>query len=105
MGDDPEQPANAWADLPTGDPAENLRTAFNCYEAALRVFSEKESPREWARIQDNLASVWVQLPASDGTTNLTSAIACYIAALRVYSEHESPQNTGPPSTQSRERMA
>ena len=38
----------AYTDLPSDD-EENLRQAINCYQAALRVYTEAHFPRDWAR--------------------------------------------------------
>ena len=48
LGDDPEQPGLAYANLPGGDRAANLRQAIACYEAALRIRTEGDFPQDWA---------------------------------------------------------
>jgi len=47
---------NAWANLPTGDRDANLRRAIECYEAALRVRTERDYPQEHAQTTANLRS-------------------------------------------------
>jgi hypothetical protein len=42
--------------LPTGDRAENLRRAIECYEAALRVCTEQAFPRDHAQTTAKLRS-------------------------------------------------
>jgi tetratricopeptide (TPR) repeat protein len=76
--------------LPTCDRTTNLNSAIGCYEAALRVYSEHESPQEWAAVQNNLGNVWLEFATGDREANLTNAIGCYEAALRVYSEQHTP---------------
>ena len=44
----------AWNDMPTGKQEENLRRAIECYEAALRVYTEQDFPREHETTSDNL---------------------------------------------------
>jgi predicted ATPase len=74
---------NAYARLPTGDRGENLKRAIECYEAALRVRTERDFPQDWAGIQNNLGSAYADLPTGDRGENLKRAIECYEAALRV----------------------
>src|SRR5207245_1683217 len=44
----------AYVELPTGDRGANLAKAITCLEAALRVFTERDFPVDWARTQKNL---------------------------------------------------
>jgi predicted ATPase/class 3 adenylate cyclase len=81
---------NAYGNLPTGDRGANLTKAMRCYEAALRVFTERDFPRDWAMTQNNLGNVYGNLPTGDRAVNLTKAIGCSEAALRVFTEHEFP---------------
>jgi tetratricopeptide (TPR) repeat protein len=76
--------------LPAKDGTTNLTSAIACYKAALRVYSEHESPQDWAAVQNNLGNVYLELVTGDREANLTNAIACYEAALRVYSEQHTP---------------
>jgi tetratricopeptide (TPR) repeat protein len=69
----------------------NLRQAIGCYEAALRIFTEKDFPHDWAMTQNNLGIVWSDLPSGDRNANLRQAIACCEAALRVFTESDSPK--------------
>ena len=48
----------AYSDLPTGDRGENLRRAIDCYEAALRVYTESDFPSDWATTQNNLGNAY-----------------------------------------------
>jgi len=96
---DPETNAESWAmtqnnlgvaysDLATGDRGENLVKATACYEAALRVWTERDFPVDWAMTQNNLGIVYSKI--GDSTENGANAIACYEAALRVYNELDFP---------------
>jgi hypothetical protein len=51
----------AWSDLPTGDRSANLEKAIACYEAALRVRTERGFPRQHSEIAENLSSAHVTL--------------------------------------------
>ena len=70
--------------------AENLQRAIACYEAAQRVYTEKDFPADWARTQNNLGVAYKDLPGGDRAENLQRAIACYEAAQRVYTEENFP---------------
>jgi tetratricopeptide (TPR) repeat protein len=81
---------NAYADLPTGDRAQNLANAVACYQAALRVRTEKDFPADWAMTQNDLGIAYRNLPTGGRAQNLANAIGCYQAALRVYTEKNFP---------------
>ncbi len=80
----------AYRNLPTGDRGANLAKAIACYEAALRVRTERDFPVEWAETQNNLGIAYTHLPAGDRGANLAKAITCYEAALRVRTERDFP---------------
>jgi tetratricopeptide (TPR) repeat protein len=80
-----------YSDLPAGDRGENLKKAIACYEAALRVYTERDFPADWATTQNNLGAAYWNLPADDRRENLKKAIACYEAALRVRTESDFPR--------------
>ena len=61
-------------------------------EAALRVYTEKDFPQDWATTQNNLGNAYTNLPTGDKGENLTRAIQCYEAALRVRTEKDFPQD-------------
>jgi len=81
---------NAYQKLPTGDRGENLARAIACYEAALRVFTDRRHPVDWAQTQNNLGNAYRELPTGDRGENLARAIACFQAALRVRTERHHP---------------
>ncbi len=76
--------------MPTGDRAANLQKAISAFVAALRVFTEKDFPTQWAQTQDNLGNAYAHLLTGDRTANLQKAIAAYDAALGVYTEKDFP---------------
>jgi tetratricopeptide (TPR) repeat protein len=82
---------NSWANQRPGDRSANLRRAIECYNAALRVRTERDYPREWAMTQNNLGNAWANLPTGDRDANLRRAIECYEAALRVRTKRDYPQ--------------
>ena len=81
---------NAYSNLPTGDRGENLKRAIGCYEAALRVYTERNLPVQWAGMHNNLGNAYGELPTGDRGENLKRAIGCYEAALRMYTERNFP---------------
>jgi tetratricopeptide (TPR) repeat protein len=78
-----EASLNRWA---------SLQKVIACCEAALRIYTERESPRYWAGVQNSLGRAWSGLTTGDRTANLGQAIACFEAALRVRTEQKFPQN-------------
>ena len=74
-----------------GDRTANLRRAIECCEAALRVYTEQDFPRDWAVTQGDLGLTWWNLPTGDREANLRRAIECYEAALRVCTEQDFPR--------------
>jgi tetratricopeptide (TPR) repeat protein len=75
-----------------GDRGANLRQAIACYEAALRVYTERDFPQDWAMTQNNLGNAWGDLPTGDRGANLRQAISCYETALKIYTEQDFPQD-------------
>ena len=72
----------AYANLPTGERGDNLRRAIACFEATLRVWTERDFPHDWATTQNNLGIAYANLPTGDRGDNLRRAIECYEAAAR-----------------------
>ena len=70
----------------------NLQKAIVAYEAALRVYTEKDFPRDWAKTQSILSVAYYFLPTGDRSANLQRAIAACEAALRVYTEKDFPKD-------------
>jgi tetratricopeptide (TPR) repeat protein len=81
---------NAFGQLPHVNRSANLANTIACYEAALRVYTERDFPAQWATIQNNLGVANAKLPAGDRSVNLKRAIAYYEAALRVRTERDFP---------------
>jgi hypothetical protein len=63
----------AWSGLPSGDREANLRQAIACYEAALRVRTERALPQQWANTQFHLALARV---ASGDRQGAIEAMSC-----------------------------
>jgi len=71
---------NAYSELTTGDPQENIQAAIDCYEQALAIFTPEAVPYAWGSIQNNLATVYKMKPGSDDQ-NIRPAIVCWEKAL------------------------
>jgi len=80
-----------WQNTTLGNRASNLQRAIECYEAALRVYTENDFSQDWAMTQNNLGIVYRNLPTGDRGRNLQRAIECYEAALRIRTEADFPQ--------------
>jgi len=83
--------ANRLWDVPQRDIRGPLQRAIECYQAALRIYTEETAPQEWATTQNNLGNAYSDLPTGDRGENLRLAIEHYEAALRVYTEEAAPQ--------------
>ena len=76
---------------PTKRPA-LVEETIRCYSEALRVYTEKGFPQDWAMTQNNLGVAYRDLPTGDRGENLEQAIRRYEAALRVRTEKDFPQD-------------
>jgi tetratricopeptide (TPR) repeat protein len=84
--------ANRLWDVPQRDIRGPLQRAIECYQAALRIYTEETAPQEWATTQNNLGNAYSDLPTGDQGENLRRAIERYEAALRVYTEEAAPRD-------------
>jgi tetratricopeptide (TPR) repeat protein len=82
--------AQAYAQLPVGDPATNLRKAAAFLTEAAQFFTPKTAPPQYAASQVGLGRSYVELTTGDPTANLQKAIACFTEALRFYSVEYAP---------------
>jgi hypothetical protein len=67
-----------------------VQQAIACYEAALRVRTERDFPVDWAKTRTSLGLLYTAIPDGSRTENLKSAKACFEAALRIYTENTLP---------------
>lgn len=72
------------------EPASHLQQAIAYYDTVLGLYTERNFPKAWAVVQNDLGNAYVDLPTGDRSANLQKAIAAYEAALRVYTEKEFP---------------
>ena len=80
----------AYAQLPVGDRAANLRKAIACFEQALRFRTPEAAPFDYATTQTSLGAAYAELPVGDRRPTCSSAIACYEQALRFRTPEAAP---------------
>ena len=73
----------AYAKLPTGDRAENLKKAIDTYREALKIRTIEAFPVAYAMTMNNLGIVYQDLPTGDRAENLKKAIDAYREALKI----------------------
>ena len=82
----------AYSNRIRGNIAENLEWAISCYQNALKVYTFKSFPQDWAGTQHNLAVAYGKRIEGERAENLERAIACFKDALKVRTLEASPQD-------------
>jgi tetratricopeptide (TPR) repeat protein len=77
---------NAYNHFQGGNRRENLERAIGCYKEALKVWSQKDFPEDWAKAQNNLGNAYSYLYGKDRQANLNRAIECYEDARTIFLE-------------------
>ncbi|HYN76454.1 MAG TPA: hypothetical protein VES73_01510, partial [Lamprocystis sp. (in: g-proteobacteria)] len=81
----------AWAQMPTGDRAENLGKAIAAYGLALEVRTREAHPLDWARTRINLGLGYrARADLGNGRSDLALAIASVRAAASVFTDGDFP---------------
>jgi tetratricopeptide (TPR) repeat protein len=80
----------AYGDLPTGNHDANLELAMVCYREALRFWTAKTSPLDYALIQNSLGAAYADQETGNCAANLSQAIGCYQEALRFWTPETAP---------------
>ncbi len=75
---------NAYARMPTGDRAKNLKKAIDAYREALKIYTIETFRVEYAGTMNNLGNAYRGMPTGDRTENLKKAIDAYREALKIY---------------------
>ena len=73
-----------------GDPAENLKQAYEHTNLALGVFIQETHENEWAQMQHNLGTIYLFDSFHDRADNLEKAIDCFKNALGVHTRENYP---------------
>lgn len=89
------QLAGTHRDLMELDPAgtgphNHLARSIHFYEEAMRLWARTRHPREWARIQVEMAATYAASPVGGRVRNLERALTCFHNALEVLTEIEAP---------------
>ena len=75
-----------------GDRAANLERAIACFEAALQVRTQADTPQGWGMTQNNLGNAYHSRLRGDRGENLERAITCYEVALTVHTLTHTPHD-------------
>jgi tetratricopeptide (TPR) repeat protein len=75
-----------------GGPHDHLGRSIHFYEEAMRLWARARHPREWARIQVEMAATYAASPAGGRVRNLERALECYRSALEIFTEADAPRD-------------
>jgi tetratricopeptide (TPR) repeat protein len=78
--------------FPLGDRMLNLELAITAYRLALKVYTRKGSPEDWAALQNNLGIAYLYRIRGDRADNLEQAIVAYQLALKIHTHQEFPKD-------------
>jgi len=84
--------ANAYRNRIRGDGAENIENAIEHCQNALKVYTQKDFPADWAVIQNTLAASYFNRVRGDRAENIEKAIEHYQQALKVHTQKDFPAN-------------
>ncbi|NEO33118.1 MAG: CHAT domain-containing protein [Symploca sp. SIO3C6] len=84
--------SNLIQEFPMGSLADNIEIAFTGYQAALKIFTRKAFPDDWAKTQINLGNAYTDRIEREKAQNLEDAIACYQNALEVFTRKAFPDD-------------
>ncbi|MEL6931232.1 MAG: tetratricopeptide repeat protein, partial [Cyanobacteria bacterium J06600_6] len=76
--------------FPLGNRAGNLEIAITGYEILLSIFTQKDFPENWARIQNSLGAAYRERIKGNKVDNLEIAITSYERALIIYTQKDFP---------------
>jgi len=80
----------AWAQLPTGDRAENIERAIGHYDKALQVHIREAFPTNWAMTHNNLGIAFGKRIKGERAENIETAIGHFDDALEVFTHEAFP---------------
>ncbi len=84
--------SNFISEFPLGNRANNIEITITGYDILLNIFTEADSPQDWAMTQNNLGTAYSDRIRGDKGSNLERAIASYQQALTVYTPQDFPQD-------------
>jgi CHAT domain-containing protein len=71
--------------------AENLETAIQCYQSALKVYTRKQFPHDWAIVKNSLGLAYRERMQGN-SKDMEEAIRCFHAALEIYTCEKFPED-------------
>ncbi len=72
-------------------PHNYLRRSIHFYEEAMRLWTKARHPREWARIQVEIAATYAASPMGGRVRNLERALVFFQSALEILTEADAPR--------------
>ena len=80
----------SYIQLPEGDEVKNTHKAIAAYQEALRIYTPKTAPADYAMVQNNLGNAYARLSPVGDDANLRRSIACYTEAARFWTVESAP---------------
>ncbi|MBN2391299.1 MAG: tetratricopeptide repeat protein [Anaerolineae bacterium] len=80
----------SYIQLPEGDEIKNTHKAIAAYQEALKTYTPKTVPADYAMVQNNLGNAYARLSPAGDDANLRRSIACYTEAARFWTVETAP---------------
>ena len=80
----------SYIQLPEGDEVKNTHKAIAAYQEALKIYTPKSAPADYAMVQNNLGNAYARLSPVGDDANLQRSIACYTEAARFWTIESAP---------------
>jgi tetratricopeptide (TPR) repeat protein len=91
MADVAKELGDLLGDLDDEQRAEHHAEAIRDYRLALRYYTKRSAPREWAELNNDLAVEYLATPLGESGQNIEQALAAHEAALTVYTRKQEPR--------------
>jgi tetratricopeptide (TPR) repeat protein len=79
-------------EFPSGDRSLNLEMSISSSQLALKIFTRRDNPKEWAITQNNLGIAYRDRIRGERADNIELAISFFELSLRVYTHRDFPQD-------------
>jgi len=80
--------SNSIREFPLGDRSINLEMSITSSQLALKIFTRRDNPKEWAMTQNNLGIAYGARIQGEKADNIEHAIACHELALQIYTDKQ-----------------
>jgi tetratricopeptide (TPR) repeat protein len=80
----------SYIQLPEGDEIRNTHKAVAAYREALKTYTPKTAPADYAMVQNNLGNAYARLSPAGDDANLRRSITCYTEAARFWTAEAAP---------------